>query len=792
MNYSSQEIAYKVAVSLVFGLLGFVINFYTIIFPLGDYTVAVLFGLLFPLLVSLSWGWKYGLLSALAGGCQSMWWLWGPSNGYAVFLIVPPFTLWIVWHGVFAEKRRKASTRRWYYGKYCAEIPFRLLCSLNLLTTTRWAVAQNPPPWEWAPQAVSSVPMEFSIFIVIKQASVAYVLLLLADVLLINSWVRRFFRLPPVIDQQRTGHVISIFLLMGGLFWLGDSILHNIIDDSGMSFVDFFARNIPEENLWTRLIFLLFCLVSGVVMAQILRLQREGERALKKAQVDAESREAFMRSLIEAIPDNVWTKDRDGAYVSCNTGVEQFFGEKESKILGRTDFDLFDRDIAVSFRKSDLKVMETKEMAVANVEVTSPATGESGLFETTKVPLLDSGGDVTGVLGLSRDITEKVRLQDQLAHAQKMESVGRLAGGVAHDFNNMLSVIIGEAELLKEDLPPASPFQANLDEILKAGYRSADLTRRLLAFARKQTIAPKVLSINEGVSTTLKMLKRLMGEDIELLYHPNPEVWPTMIDPSQLDQILANLCVNARDAIAGTGKVTIETNNAVFDDEYCRLHSGYVPGEYVTLIITDDGCGMDKSTLQYIFEPFYTTKKMDKGTGLGMATVYGIVRQNNGFINVYSEVGAGTSIKIYLPRHTRPVEDIEEVMVEEEVQKGCETILVVEDEPAILDMIQQVLLRLGYAVFPAGSPSAALELVRTHSGGLDLLLTDVIMPEMNGRELTEKIQAAFPCVKTLYMSGYTANVIAHHGVLDPDVAFIAKPFATKDLAAAIRKAIGSP
>lgn len=792
MNYSSREIAYKVTVSLVFGLLGFFINFYTIIFPLGDYTVAVLFGLLFPLLVSLSWGWKYGLLSALAGGCQSMWWLWGPSNGYAVFFIVPPFTLWIVWHGFFAEKTRKVSNSRWYYGMYCAEIPFRLLCSLNLLTTTRWAVTQNPPPWEWAEKAVNTVPMEFSIFIVIKQASVAYVLLLLADVLLKNSLVRRFFRLPTIIDQQRTGHVISIFLLMGGLFWLGDSVLHTVIDDSGLSFVDFFARTIPEENLWTRIIFLLFCLASGVVMARILRLQRVGEIELKNARVDAESREAFMRSLVQAIPDNVWTKDSDGAYVSCNKGLEHFFGEKEGHILGRTDFDLFEEGLARSFRESDQKVIKTREMAVANVEVTSPATGETGLFETTKVPLFDSSGEVTGVLGVSRDITEKVRLQDQLAHAQKMESVGRLAGGVAHDFNNMLSVIIGEAELLKEDIPANSPFQASLDEILKAGYRSADLTRRLLAFARKQTIAPKVLSINEGVNTTLKMLKRLMGEDIELLYQANPDVWPIMIDPSQLDQILANLCVNARDAIEGTGKVTIETGNAAFDDEYCRLHPGYVPGEYVTLIITDDGCGMDKNTLQHIFEPFYTTKKIDKGTGLGMATVYGIVRQNNGFINVYSEVGKGTSIKIYLPRHTMQVQEREEKIVDEKVPKGSETILVVEDEPAILDMIQQVLLRLGYSVFPAGSPSEAIRTAQNHSGGIDLLLTDVIMPEMNGRQLTEKIQADFPGIKTLYMSGYTANVIAHHGVLDPDVAFIAKPFATRDLAVTLRRVLGNP
>ncbi len=260
---------------------------------------------------------------------------------------------------------------------------------------------------------------------------------------------------------------------------------------------------------------------------------------------------------------------------------------------------------------------------------------------------------------MSEDITEKLSLESQLRQAQKMESVGRLAGGVAHDFNNMLGVIIGHTELALEQMDPAQPLFTSMQEIRKAALRSADLTRQLLAFARKQTVAPKVLDLNETVEGMLKMLRRLIGEDIDLVWLPDSDLWPVKMDPSQIDQILANLCVNARDAIEGVGKITIETHKVTFDEAYCADHSGFIPGDFVMLAVSDDGQGMDKETLDKIFEPFFTTKGIGKGTGLGLATVYGIVKQNNGFINVYSEPGQGTTFKIYLPRHAAETEQME-------------------------------------------------------------------------------------------------------------------------------------
>jgi nitrogen-specific signal transduction histidine kinase/ActR/RegA family two-component response regulator len=386
---------------------------------------------------------------------------------------------------------------------------------------------------------------------------------------------------------------------------------------------------------------------------------------------------------------------------------------------------------------------------------------------------------------------EKAKLEAQLQQAQKMESVGRLAGGVAHDFNNMLSAILGHAELALDQVDPARPLQAHLQEIQKAARRSADLTRQLLAFARKQTVQPKVLDLNETVESMLKMLQRLIGEDIQLTWQPEANLWPVRVDPSQIDQILANLCVNARDAISGVGKMTIETGNSALDEAYCAEHAGFSPGEYVRLTVSDDGCGMDRETLAHIFEPFYTTKGVGEGTGLGLATVYGIVKQNNGFINAYSEPGQGTTFTIYLPRQVAKAEQAREEGPAEPVARGHETILLVEDEPVILELTKMLLERLGYAVLAAGTPGEALRLARKQAGEIHLVMTDVVMPEMNGRDLAKNLLSLYPSLKRLFMSGYTANVIAHHGVLDPGVHFIQKPFSIKELADKVREALDS-
>jgi PAS domain S-box-containing protein len=399
------------------------------------------------------------------------------------------------------------------------------------------------------------------------------------------------------------------------------------------------------------------------------------------------------------------------------------------------------------------------------------------------------------MFGTHNDITEQVsaeeeheRLREQLHQAQKMESVGRLAGGVAHDFNNMLGVILGHVELALMRSASDRALFNDLTAIRTAAERSAELVRQLLAFARKQTIAPRVLDLNRTVAGMLQMLGRLIGEDISLAWVPGEGVWPVRMDPSQLDQILANLCVNARDAIAGVGRITIETASVVFDDGYCSRHAGFVSGEFVRLAVSDDGCGMDKETQDMIFEPFFTTKGVGKGTGLGLAMVFGIVKQNNGFINVSSEPGRGSTFSIYIPRDT--VESPQQAAdAPQPVTKGNETVLLVEDEAEILEIGRLMLESLGYTVVTAGTPAEAMALALERAGGIRLLITDVIMPEMNGRDLAHRIRSHCPGLACLFMSGYTEDVIAHRGVLDKGVHFIQKPFSLRDLAAKAREAL---
>jgi signal transduction histidine kinase/CheY-like chemotaxis protein len=419
-----------------------------------------------------------------------------------------------------------------------------------------------------------------------------------------------------------------------------------------------------------------------------------------------------------------------------------------------------------------------------------PDFGQKGKWlYFTSAPLRDQGGTIIGAMGTIQDITGRRDTEAQLIQAQKMESVGRLAGGVAHDYNNALSVIMGFTELAMIDVDPTGKLHAHLNQILTAGRRAADITRQLLAFARKQTISPILLDLNNNVVSMLKMLRRLLGEDIDLVWLPGTGLGNVKMDPSQIDQILANLCVNARDAIEGVGRITIETDTKIFDEAYCADNPGFVPGEFVLLSVSDNGCGMDKEILNNIFEPFFTTKDVDKGTGLGLAMVYGIVKQNNGFINIYSEPDKGTTIKIYLPGQKAKTVDMGEESIIEVLPGRGETILLVEDDLPILQLTETILSGLGYAVLAAGTPGEALKLAREYADDIHLLLTDVIMPEMNGRELAERLQSFNPNLLWMFMSGYTANAIAHHGVLDKGVHFIQKPFSKKDLAKIVRKAL---
>jgi len=452
-------------------------------------------------------------------------------------------------------------------------------------------------------------------------------------------------------------------------------------------------------------------------------------------------------------------------------------------------------EAAAEHRANDLRVFETGH-AIVTEEKNLQADGLH-TYLTVKFPLTAGDGAIETVCGVSTDITERKRaeeervvLQEQLAQSRKMEAMGHLAGGVAHDFNNMLGVILGHAELALMKMTPDQRLYESLQEIRKAAGRSADLTRQLLAFARKQTVIPEVLDLNETVAGMFKMLQRLIGEDINLDWQPGENLSPLKMDPGQLDQILANLCINARDAIAGVGRITIRTENICLDTEFCAAHSGLVPGVHLLLTVSDNGRGMDSETLARIFEPFFTTKELGQGTGLGLATVYGIVKQNSGYISVSSDPGKMTIFSIYLPGYSGTNGEPQANERTETCSNGDETVLLVEDEPQILHMGRMLLTSLGYEVLTAGRAAEAIELEEKHGGRIHLLITDVIMPDMNGRDLAARLHSLHPDMKCLFMSGYTADVIGHHGVLEEGVHFIQKPFSMQALADKIRETLG--
>lgn len=384
---------------------------------------------------------------------------------------------------------------------------------------------------------------------------------------------------------------------------------------------------------------------------------------------------------------------------------------------------------------------------------------------------------------------ERKKLQAQLVRAQQMESIGRLAGGVAHDFNNMLHAILGNVDLALERMKPSDPGNAELLEIRKAAEHSAALTRQLLAYARKQMVVPKVLDVNPTVEGMINILRRLIGENIVLAWLPAPDLWPIKMDLSQLNQVLTNLCVNARDAIEGVGRVVISTQNTTFGANSSPVQRGERAGDYVSILVGDNGCGMDQETLNRVFEPFFTTKKLGRGTGLGLATVYGIVKQNAGFIEVESSPEQGSLFKVHLPRHCEqgiPPESRESARAAE---PATGTLMLVEDDPGILTITRLMLEQLGYQVLAASSPGEALRMAGRHAGEIRLLITDVIMPEMSGRDLADKLKAMHPRLSILFMSGYTADMIGNRGVLADGVRYLQKPFSREELATALRWAL---
>jgi len=511
--------------------------------------------------------------------------------------------------------------------------------------------------------------------------------------------------------------------------------------------------------------------------------------ALRSAQQALKASEANFRSLVENAPYGICRSNANGQLVDANPAL--------IAMLGFTGGDeLLRRNLATDIYRDPGQrelLLDCFRLGRSFDKVEAEWTRQDGSAVVVRVsarPIRDAHKTVSFEL-YAEDITEQRALEQQLRQAQKMEAVGRLAGGIAHDFNNLLMVISGYCEFLLQKLGPDPALRGFAQEISNAADRATSLTRQLLAFSRKQVLTPKVLDLNAVVSENLKMLPRLIGEDIELVTLPAAGLGKVKADPGQIEQVVMNLVVNARDAMPSGGKLTIETTNVTLDEAYVRLHPGVTPGEYVMLAISDTGVGMDRETQSHIFEPFFTTKGQ-KGTGLGLSMVYGIVKQSGGYIWVYSEIGHGTTFKVYLPRVEEAQENLALQPAPASQPLGHETILVVEDEPQLRDLTRQFLQRSGYTVLVAEHGAAAIQVARQHSGVIDLLLSDIIMPVMNGRELAQRMAVLSPKTRILFMSGYTENAVWRNGMIDSSVNFLQKPFTLDALTRKVREVLETP
>ena len=595
--------------------------------------------------------------------------------------------------------------------------------------------------------------------------------------------VLRIFLPRTIYDQGRTSSLQFLLLLIAAGFAFGAIILYlieRVVLSRMADLSDSITRIGTSGNLAARVP------VSGhdevAYLGTAVNGMLEDLENVQKARHEERTRLAV---LIEKMPTVIWTTDADLRFTYHTGAALEAMGLRPEDSLGKTLFQYFGTEDPA------FPAIAAHRKALAGGTLSFELDWQKRSFDCYVQPLRGPQGDLIGVIGVALDVTDRKHLTDQLRQSQKMQAIGELAGGVAHDFNNLLMVVKGHAQLLLDRMPKDPSLHHSVHQMEKAADRAASLTRQLLAFSRKQVLQPRVLDMNDVVTGMIKMFSRVIGENIEMAFVPAAKLGRTKADPGQIEQVLLNLVVNARDAMPNGGRLTIETSNVQLDRSYASGHAAVEPGPYIMLTVTDTGCGMDAETQSRIFEPFFTTKEAGKGTGLGLATVYGVVKQSGGYIWVYSEVGCGSTFKIYLPE---VAEEIEAPAIEPETRgslAGTETVLFVEDEQSVRELVRDYLAGVGYRVLDASDGVEALEVAKAHKGTIHVLVTDVVMPRLSGRDLAAKLGSERPGVKVLFISGYTDDTIVRHGVLEGGVAFLQKPFNLKALAEKIREVLKS-
>ncbi len=567
---------------------------------------------------------------------------------------------------------------------------------------------------------------------------------------------------------------------------------------SGLAAPEVQAHGAPHDGYAWFVISLNFAFVNtlitlavGVVLATVSdALAKEVSSRLGREHAEAE-RDRLLAQLqlqIERMPLAYLLTDENLAITGWNEAAERIFGFTEADVLGKHPLDFMVPDASRAAAASVFERLRAGSLEPLHEAENLHKGGTTITCEWYNMPMLGADGAFVGLLALAQDVTDRKKLEDQLRQSQKMDAIGQLAGGVAHDFNNLLSVVLSYSDMLLMDLKAEDPVRADIVEIRRAGQRASDLTRQLLMFSRQQVVEPRVLDLNEVLSGVDKMLRRLVGADVDIVSVPGSALGRVRADPGSLEQVLVNLAVNARDAMPTGGQLTMETANVTLDEEYARSHLGAAPGAYVMLSVSDTGTGMDKATLARIFEPFFTTKEKGRGTGLGLSTVFGIVKQSGGSIWVYSEPGLGTTFKVYLPRVDDELTAVDPAVAGGTL-RGTETILLVEDEDQVREVICGILRRHGYAVLDARNAGEALLLSEEHPGRIHLLLSDVVLPKMSGPALARRLALSRPDMRVLCMSGYTDDAAVRHGVIDAELAYLQKPITVETLTRKVRSVL---